>query len=72
LDTLKWPTDVIEKVPSDWGMSWFEMAVSFYLATGFQFPVRISGATFRTEVMTLCSFQAIIALPLYKDFVLDT
>ena len=72
LDTLKWPTDVIEKVPSDWGMSWFEMAVSFYSATGFQFPVRISGATFRTEVMTLCSFQAIIALPLYKDFVLDT
>jgi len=34
LESLKWPPDAKENDASDWGMSWIEMAVSFYLATG--------------------------------------
>ena len=27
--------------PTDWGMSWFELAVSFYLYTGYRFPLKV-------------------------------
>ena len=44
LQTLKWPSNVDQPDPSDWGMSWFELAVSFYLYTGFRFPLKVGGA----------------------------
>ena len=53
LDSLRWPADSNEMDSSDWGMSWFEMAVSFYLATGFQFPVRISGSGAKVEIRSV-------------------
>ena len=44
LSLLKWPPDVDVENSTDWGISWFELTVSFYLCTGFRFPLRISGA----------------------------
>ena len=60
LDTLRWPADAAEKDASDWGMSWFEMAVSFYLATGFQFPVRISGSGAKSKYVPYRSDEAML------------
>ena len=60
LDTLRWPNDATEKDSSDWGMSWFEMAVSFYLATGFQFPVRISGSGAKSKYVPYRSDDALL------------
>ena len=44
LESLRWPHNVDQDDPSDWGISWFELAVSFYLATDFRFPVKLRGA----------------------------
>ena len=45
---------------TDWGMSWFEMATSFYLATGFQFPVRISGSGAKSKYVPYGSDDALL------------
>ena len=44
LQSLTWPPDLDMVDSSDGGISWFEMAVGFYLYTGYRFPVRIGGA----------------------------
>ena len=44
LETLAWPSDMENEDPPDWGITWFELAVSFYLSTGRRFPVKLHGA----------------------------
>lgn len=44
LEVLTWPPNVEEAHSSDWGISWFELAISFYLYTGYRFPLKVSGA----------------------------
>eukprot|EP00438_Fugacium_kawagutii_P032090 Skav202511 [mRNA] locus=scaffold1359:161060:165608:- [translate_table: standard] len=43
--SLKWPADLDSTFRSseDWGISWFELWVNFYITTGYTFPIRISG-----------------------------
>ena len=60
LQALKWPPNIEEPDQSDWGISWFEMAVSFFLYTGFRFPVRISGAGNKSEYVAYESKDAIL------------
>lgn len=60
LEELSWPTDAEEGNSSDWGMSWFEMAVSFYMATGYQFPVRVSGSGAKSKYVPYRSDEAML------------
>ena len=60
LRTLTWPPSMDEPDLSDWGISWFELAVSFYLYTGFRFPVRISGAGNKSEYVAYDSEDAVL------------
>lgn len=55
LESLKWPPDAKESDASDWGMSWIEMAVSFYLATG-----RITGAGGKSKYAPYRSNEAML------------
>ena len=45
---------------SDWGISWFELAVSFYLYTGFRFPLRIAGAGPKSQYVAYDSHDAFL------------
>ena len=56
--TLKWPADLHQPDPQDWGLSWFEMTVSFYLYTGMLFPIRISGSGARSKYVAYHSDEA--------------
>ena len=60
LETLLWPPDVDCDDASDWGASWFELAVSFYMYTGFRFPVRIGGAGNKSRYADYGSDEALI------------
>ena len=60
LQTLKWPPAMDVPDQTDWGISWFELAVSFYLYTGFRFPVRISGAGNKSEYVAYDSEDAVL------------
>ena len=73
LETLLWPPDVDCDDASNWGASWFELAVSFYLYTGFRFPVRIGvlGTNLAMQIMDLMkhlSFQDTSVLQYFKEF----
>eukprot|EP00438_Fugacium_kawagutii_P001979 Skav210047 [mRNA] locus=scaffold706:505896:511097:- [translate_table: standard] len=43
--SLKWPVGLAQEYSEkdDWGISWFELWVNFYLTTGMAFPMRLSG-----------------------------
>ena len=45
LKLLKWPTDTPATYgqPDDWGISWFELTISFILSSQLYFPIRIKG-----------------------------
>ena len=60
LRSLKWPVDMEVHDQTDWGISWFELAISFYLYTGFRFPVRISGAGNKSQYAAYDSNDAIL------------
>ena len=50
---VKWPPDIQPDynmhTKGDWGVSWFELLVSFYLTTGFRCPIKLSGAGAQSE-----------------------
>lgn len=58
VETLRWPQDVDNQDPQDWGISWFEMMISIYLFTGMLFPIRISGAGARSKYIQYHSDEA--------------
>eukprot|EP00438_Fugacium_kawagutii_P033784 Skav218498 [mRNA] locus=scaffold3758:36377:39745:- [translate_table: standard] len=43
--SLKWPAGISPEYSEkdDWGISWFELWVNFYVTTGLAFPMRLSG-----------------------------
>ena len=60
LSLLKWPPDVDVENSNDWGISWFELTVSFYLCTGFRFPLRVGGAGNKSVYVEYGSDEALI------------
>ena len=44
VESLRWPNDYEHKDPQDWGISWFEMMISFYIFSGMLFPIKVAGA----------------------------
>ena len=60
LRALKWPPDVDQPDASDWGISWFELAVSFYFYTGYRFPVKVGGAGNKSRYVDYGSDEALI------------
>eukprot|EP00435_Cladocopium_sp_Y103_P004600 s2444_g1.t1 len=52
-ELLKWPSDLQPsydaKLNGDWGISWFELLVSFYLSTGMRCPIKTGGAGALTD-----------------------
>lgn len=63
VETLRWPSDIDNKDPQDWGISWFEMMMSFYLFTGLLFPVTVSGAGARAKYIPYHSDEATLLPP---------
>ena len=63
VETLRWPTDMDQADPYDWGISWFEMTISFYLFSGMLFPIRISGAGARSKYVEYHSNEATLLPP---------
>lgn len=59
---LKWPHDVSTDydmhAKGDWGISWFELLVSFYLTTGYRCPIRLSGAGAQSKYIDYGDEQA--------------
>ena len=45
--------------PGDWGISWFELVVSFYHFTGYRFPIRASGAGISYDPDEAAALQSI-------------
>ena len=72
LQTLEWPTNVDEPDPSDWGISWFELAVSFYLYTGFRFPIKVSGAGNKSVYIAYDSDDALLLQGRQRSAVLQS
>ena len=60
LQALKWPPDLDVVDASDWGISWFELAVSFYFYTGYRFPVKVGGAGNKSRYVDYGSDEALI------------
>jgi hypothetical protein len=60
LQALRWPPDLDEDDASDWGVSWFELAVSFYFYTGYRFPVWVGGAGNKSKYVDYGSDEALI------------
>ena len=60
LEVLTWPPNLDEADSSDWGILWFELAISFYLYTGYRFPLKVSGAGNKTRYVDYNSNEAII------------
>eukprot|EP00438_Fugacium_kawagutii_P034114 Skav223655 [mRNA] locus=scaffold4170:94647:95852:+ [translate_table: standard] len=58
--SLRWPTDLQADFRSteDWGISWFELWVNFYITTGCTFPIRISGLGARSVYLDYFSPDA--------------
>eukprot|EP00435_Cladocopium_sp_Y103_P060985 s320_g22.t1 len=52
-ELLRWPSDLVHeydgKSKGDWGISWFELLVSFYLSTGLRCPIKTGGAGALTD-----------------------
>ena len=63
VETLRWPNDMDQEDPFDWGISWFEMTISFYLFTGMLFPIRLSGAGARSKYIEYHSDEATMLPP---------
>ena len=45
LKLLRWPDDTPENYgkPEDWGISWFELTISFIISSQLYFPIRVQG-----------------------------
>lgn len=50
VETLRWPQNLDQKDANDWGISWFERIISFYLFSGKLFE-------FNSCVWIRCTFQ---------------
>lgn len=72
LSKLTWPENVADDDPSDWGISWFEMVVSFYHYTGFRFPIRASGAGNKSVYVSFDSDDAMLMPMRQKSAVLQS
>ena len=59
-ETLRWPQNLDQKDVNDWGISWFEMTVSFYLFSGMLFPIRISGSGGHSKYVQYDSAEAVL------------
>jgi len=72
LQTLEWPANVDEPDPSDWGISWFELAVSLYLYTGFRFPIKVSGAGNKSVYIAYDADEALLLQGRQRSAVLQS
>lgn len=72
LQTLEWPANVDDSDPRDWGISWFELAVSFYLYTGFRFPIKVSGAGNKSVYIAYDSDEALLLQGRQRSAVLQS
>jgi hypothetical protein len=72
LGKLTWPENVQDDDPSDWGISWFELVVSFYHYTGFRFPIRASGAGNKSIYVSFESDEAVLMPMRQKSAVLQS
>lgn len=61
---LKWPSNVQNDYgihsSGDWGVSWFELLVSFYLTTGWRCPIRMEGAGAKSTYLDYGYPQALL------------
>ena len=60
LNFFGWPVDLENDDPTDWGITWFELAVSFYLSTNCRFPVNLHGAGNKSVYAEYDSDEALI------------
>lgn len=58
--TLKWPQNIDHDDPQDWGISWFELTISFYPFTGKQFSICASGAGARSKYVDYESDEGVL------------
>lgn len=61
-ELLKWPENIQPDydlhAAGDWGISWFELLVSFYITTGWRCPIRIEGAGAQSKYLDYGADQA--------------
>ena len=61
-ELLKWPQDIQPDcdmhAAGDWGISWFELLVSFYITTGWRGPIRVEGAGAQSKYLDYGDAQA--------------
>ena len=63
-ELLQWPTDVSSDYDAmqhgDWGISWFELLINFYLCTGWRCPIKTGGTGGQSTYINYDDAQALL------------